>query len=286
MKQAILIHVHKDVGQVKRLVSRLQHPCIDLFINVDAKVDISDFQSKIPNVTYIKNRVEVVWGRFSQVQQILNSFQEIADSEINYSHITFISGQDYPIKPIDEIYNFLKEHPQNSFIDYHLIDKNKNDDWSKVIHKRFEYWHFLPQNDIRNNEFVKKVLQKIGFKRKYPTFEVYYGSCWFSLTLEAVKYILHFINENPSFIKFNQHTGCADELFFQSILLDSPLKDSFINNNYRYIDWSDNGKSPKELTTSDFDMIRDSGAWFARKISPEKDSTIIDLLDNLILKQK
>ncbi|MEN9918486.1 MAG: hypothetical protein RL662_922, partial [Bacteroidota bacterium] len=77
MRIAILIHVHTHPLQVQRLVSKLQHTDVDVYINVDAKVDIQAFKSIVQRASFLQNRVEVRWGRFSQVQQILNSFDEI-----------------------------------------------------------------------------------------------------------------------------------------------------------------------------------------------------------------
>jgi len=276
MKTAILIHVHTHPEQAARLVSRLQHEDIDIYINVDAKAEISAFTSRIKDAVFITKRTEVRWGRFSQVQQILNSFEEITETNIPYSHILFISGLDYPIQPISMTIEFLQKNKDKSFIDFHRLGE---DDWSRSIKRRYEYWFFLPENDIRNNQFVKKLLTKAGFKRKYPFPEIFYGSCWFCLHPEAIKYILDFTKKNPDIVNFFQHSGCSDELYIQSLLLNSPLKDSLVNKIYRYFDWSDEGKSPKILTTDDYPEIKQSDAWFARKLDMNTDSQLFDLLD-------
>jgi len=276
MKIALLIHVHTNPEQVRRLVSRLIHPDVDIFVNVDAKVDIVDYKNALSNVIYIRNRVEVRWGRFSQVQQILNSFEEIAQSGKVYSHILFISGQDYPIKSIKEIVEFLKDYSDKSFIDYHALG---DDEWSNLMKKRYEYWYFLKENDIRNNKFVRKGLKALGFKRKYPFSMVYYGSCWFCLTTEVVNYLLSFTEQHPETVDFFKHSGCSDELYIQSVLLNSPLKDSLVNEIYRYFDWSAEGKSPKILTIQDYTNIENSNAWFARKLDLNVDSELFDKMD-------
>ena len=277
MKIALLIHAHTNPKQVARLVSRLLCDDVDIYINVDGKADILPYKDMIREAIFLKNRVEVVWGRFSQVQQILNSFSEILSSEQNYSHILFISEQDYPVLPINDIVQKHRDKVTNNFISYYKLG---NDNWSLLMKKRYEYWHFLPNRDLRNNKYVKKLFRKLGFKRKYPFVEAYYGACWFSLTLDCVKYLLKFTNENPHVVKFFQHSGCADELYIQSVLLNSNMKDNMINNIYRYFDWGDNGKSPKILTKSDFPLIKDSDAWFARKVDG-KDIELLDLLDQI-----
>lgn len=283
MRVAILIHVHRDPKQVERLVNRLLHPDIDIYINVDAKANRVDFERAVSSkVVFIENSIDVTWGRFSQIQQILNSFQEIRDSKLEYSHVIFISGQDYPTKPISWIVDFLKQNQGRSFIDYHLVSTKKNDLWRRIIHRRFEFWYFLPKSDIRSSDLVRKFCKFIGFKRKYPTPDVYYGACWFTLTIDAVDYVLEYTRNNPFVIKFFQHTACADELFFQSILLNSPLKDRMINCHYRYIDWDKGGNRPKDLTIDDYAKIKESDVWFARKINPEVDNSLADLLDSLM----
>lgn len=277
MKIALLIHVHTNPKQIARLVSRLRCDDVDIYINVDAKVDIKPYQELVSQVVFLTNRVEVVWGRFSQVQQILNSFSEIVSSGQSYSHILFISGQDYPILPIGKI---VRKHLQNidcSFINYYKLG---DDDWSLLMKKRYEYWHFLPEGNFRNNKYIKKLLTKSGFKRKYPFPNVYYGACWFSLATESVLYLLNFTKENPHIVKFFQYSGCADELYIQSVLLNSDQKDRMINNIYRYFDWGDKGKSPKILTKDDFSLIKNSDAWFARKVDG-KDVELLDLLDQI-----
>lgn len=275
---ALLIHVHTHPDQVARLVSRLRHPEVDIYINVDGKVDMGEFRSKIENVIFLTKRVEVKWGRFSQVQQILNSFEEISGQGKNYSHILFISGLDYPVKPIAQTVNFLKDNTGKSFIDYHKLG---DDDWSNLMKKRYEYWYFLPDRDIRNNDYVKRILLKLGFKRKYPFDEVYFGSCWFCLNKDAVKYILDFTHQNPQVVKFFQHSGCSDELYIQSLLMASPLKNSMVNEIYRFFDWGDKGKSPKILEVGDFSKIKNSDAWFARKLDMEVDPKLLDMLDEI-----
>ncbi len=275
---ALLIHVHTHPEQVARLVSRLRHKDVDIYINVDGKVCIDEFRDKIKDVYFLNKRVEVKWGRFSQVQQILNSFEKISGLEKKYSHILFISGLDYPVQPIGKIVDFLKNNADKSYIDFHKLG---NDLWSNLMRKRYEYWYFLPDNDIRNNIYVKKILLKLGFRRSYPFKEAYYGSCWFCLNMEAVKYILEYTENNPKVVHFFHHSGCSDELYIQSLLLASPLKDSLVNKIYRFFDWGEQGKSPKILTKDDFPKIKESDAWFARKLDMEVDSELFDMLDTI-----
>ena len=103
----------------------------------------------------------------------------------------------------------------------------------------------------------------------------------FTLSIEAVKYFLDFLERNPKVIDFFKHAGCSDELYIQSVLLNSPLNKDMVNEIYRFFDWGDKGKSPKILVSDDFLKIASSNAWFARKLDINIDTQLMDKLDQL-----
>ena len=75
-----------------------------------------------------------------------------------------------------------------------------------------------------------------------------------------------------------------DELFFQTILLNSPLRDRIVNDNLRYMDWSrPNVPLPAVLGTGDLPQLQQSPALFARKFDVTVDSAILDMIDERIL---
>jgi hypothetical protein len=77
---------------------------------------------------------------------------------------------------------------------------------------------------------------------------------------------MNYTERNPSLLKRLRFTFCADEIYFQTILMNSPLKNKVINNNLRFIDWTKrNGSFPANLDESDFQMLVESDKIFARK---------------------
>jgi len=52
-----------------------------------------------------------------------------------------------------------------------------------------------------------------------------------------------------------------------------------VNDDLRYVDWSEGGASPRVLTSYDLDRMTRSSALFARKFDPRIDSAVIDALD-------
>lgn len=120
------------------------------------------------------------------------------------------------------------------------------------------------------------------------SFKAFGGSSWWMLNQKSVAFILNEIRQKPKLIHFFSLCSCSDELFFQTIILNSPLLPTVINNNYRYINWSDAEKgrsnSPNNLNETDFELIAGSGNWFCRKVNSKHSQLLLEKIDRLLLK--
>lgn len=108
---------------------------------------------------------------------------------------------------------------------------------------------------------------------------------WWSIDYYALNYILQFLDDHPKYLKYHKYTFVPDEFFFQTILLNSEderLLASITNNNMRYIRWKDEESHPEILRKSEIKDIMQSDALFARKVDPDKDEDILDLIDDHI----
>lgn len=276
-RSAILILAHKNPLQLRRLYDALQHPRFDVYISIDANCDMTPFKEALPNAVFIRQRERGVWGGFSLVQASLNGVEEILSSEEHYHYVHFISGQDYPVLPMSDIARATDCGNDKQYITWH--DISGNDHYHKNMRKRYEYYHINHRN--RNLTIILNRLIKTfqPFKRRSPITPVYKGGGWWSLTGDCLHYILDYCREHPEVVRFFRKTHCADEIFFQTIIKNSTFGDCITGKDMRYVDWSAHGKSPETLTSGDFEKIINSGNWFARKFDTDKDSKILDLLD-------
>ena len=80
-----------------------------------------------------------------------------------------------------------------------------------------------------------------------------------------VSYIVQFVKEHPDLKKFYKRTFGADEMFLETILMNSPFKSSVSNESMRYVDFSEGKKHPRNLTRDDLENLKKSGKLFARK---------------------
>lgn len=280
MTIANVILVHNNPAQLKRLLERLNADHIKTFIHLDRKCAIDDFffLKRMPNVELIKRRHNVKWGGFSMVEAILDSFKEVLGFEEPFDYVNLLSGQDYPIKSLSEFTAFLNMNPKHSFLEFHTGDH----DWIKEARYRISRYYFTDYK-FKGSTFLESVVNFLFPSKKLPIdFEIIGHSGWFTIDHESAAYVVQFFNKNKSFIRKFRFSWGSDEFLIQSILYNSPLKDKIINNNLRYIDWSEGKASPKILTVKDIEKLNESNSFFARKFDLHKDYEILDILDRKI----
>lgn len=271
MKIAYLILAHKNPNQLKRLASFLDTD--DIYIHLDAKSDIKNFNDNVG--VFIENRVDIQWGTFSMVEATLNLIKE-AKLKKDYDYYVLLSGDDYFIKSINDFE--LKLESGNNYID--IIDIEENWKSAKI---RYEIKH----TDIINNSILRKVsfIIKMIFKRRKMINEMkaYAGSQWWCLNKQAIEYVIDVVENDKSIIEFFKTTLIPDELFFQTILMNSNLKNTIVNNNLRYIVFEKGNVHPNIFTKDNLEeLLNEDDKYIARKFDINKDSKIFDLLDSRV----
>ena len=302
MKICYLIQTHKNPEQIYRLVNTIKTS------NTDNQVIIShDFHSCNLDVQRLNDDgVKVLSGRggrgnFSSVQSYLNAIEYLIENNIEFDWLIYISGQDYPIKPISSIDNFLSKTDYDGFIEYfnvfsllshwsiqegqsrylfkyHSLDiLKKMPRWLKQLCTPIKIINYL-QPFFR----INLAYEMLGVRRKplfNATFLCYGGSFFTTLSRKCIEYLHSFCKNHPEVLEYYQQVCVSDESFLQTILVNS-RKFNLCNDNKLYFDFSKtkNGR-PKVLTISDYDAIIRSDAHFARKFDMDEDRIILDILD-------
>jgi hypothetical protein len=277
MKLAYLILVHNQPQQLKRMIERLSTDDTDFYVHVDKKVSINEFRSIInfPNVFFVQKRKKVYWGAYSIVQATVNGFEAIIQSKKEYDFISLLSGQDYPLKTNDVIFNFFQQNKGKAFMEFYSVE----DVWKEAIPRLKKY--FLTNYPFRGSERVELLINKLLPARKTPEKIEFVGrSQWFSISLNHVKYIVDFLQNNKRLVRFFRLTWGSDEFVFQTVLYNSPFKKDMVNDNLRYIDWSAGQPSPKTFTIIDLPQLLTSEKLFARKFNSATDAEVLDALDH------
>lgn len=275
-KHAYLIMAHTDWSLFSKLLQTLDDPRNDLYIHIDAKADFPAddvYKPKFADCTYIQ-RKNISWGGDSIVKCELALLRSA--HKVGYDYYHLLSGVDLPLKTQDEIHRFFDE---NNGKNYLMIDHNAMS--LGVPGKRVKYYHFL-QNRIGRNEgpsiAMLRIAERLSLslqkklhldRLRHCPWVIYKGAQWFSITHEMVSEIL----SSVSFIKkYCYHSFAPDEIFLQTVAMNSKLRDTIVLNYLRYIDWQRG--SPYTFTSEDYDILMESNCFFARKFSDQVDSSI------------
>jgi hypothetical protein len=179
------------------------------------------------------------------------------------------------------IYNFFDQHKGKNFLSYEP-PPNK---WGEEAKMRYENYHFQDFN-FKGKHRLGKFISAVLPKRKLPFWHTLYGSslgAYWTLSQAATAYLVDYFHAHSKVRNFFKFSWGPDEFLFNTIIMHSDFRHEVINNNYRYIDWSAGGSSPKVLTVNDFEQLRQSGCFFARKFDLDIDAQILKLIDNNLL---
>ena len=191
-------------------------------------------------------------------------------SNIDYDYFVNLSGQCYPLKPIAQIKEYLGSSGVAHMEHFSLPS---SDHWGpRGGLDRVNYrWFKFRGRYIR----VPRLTKRLPYNM-HP----YGGSPLFCLPRRHIDYVLDFVSRNPKIVGFYKRSHIPNEMFFQTIIMNSPLKNEVVNKDEWYIDWSRAREGhPPILTKADLPLLLASEKLFARKFDVTVDSEVLDLID-------
>ena len=284
MKIAFLIQAHKSFEQVSFLIDYFTKYGHLVVLHIDKKSDplyrsLVEAHSDNPHCFFVENRIKVYWGDFSQVLATLSMMRLVRSLPLDVDRIHLMSGEDLPIIPMDKIEAFFLTNRKNEYVEFEDIGHHR---W------RVSRYNFFTKSTskglgIRIARRALRELQKIlPYRQDLKDKVLYRGSQWFNISKEAMEYILDLIEKDPKLLRSFRFTSCADEHFFQIILLNSPFSNKCVNNNLYFMIWENNARSLKYLDMDDYEKMTSSQELFARKFhydSPIYSKIIEDIND-------
>lgn len=283
MKQAILITAYKDLPFLQRIVSCFNED-FDFFIHIDRKC-----REAIPvfscNHVRVFRKYSIEWGSERHLWAMFDLLEQ-AHNEGKYSYYHIITGSDYPIKPLSEFKSFFSEDNGKCYIEYHALPRES---WGKEggFERVRYYWIGNQWFDLRRSgkatRWLLKLQRKLGFSRDLSTFGQWYGGGGYcSLSEKGVDCICSFGKKRLH--KLSQYTHCAEEIFFQTILLNSLDQCQVCEDSLHLSLWEKDAASPKVMDERDYETIAKSNCFFARKFDVRYSSLLLRRIDDEILK--
>jgi Core-2/I-Branching enzyme len=281
VKVAYLIRAHHAPRLLERLVRRLASPEAGVFVHVSRTAEHSVYEEMVSRVRDVDSvhwlpRKTCRYGGFSLVEATLAGLDAIAEHGQLPGHTLLLSGQDYPLRPRAEIETFLEGAGERSFLHHGAIPSSG---WrpERGGLDRLQFFYF------ERVRYRTRLLRLPFVTRAFPEgLRPYGGSAFWALAAPAVDYVRRFVRENPRVMRFFRYTLIPDELFFQTVLLNSPLRDTIVNEELHFVDWSGGSVHPATLGEADVERMLASGKLFARKFDPRA-TGVLDRLDEAAL---
>lgn len=260
---------HKYTPVLRELVRRIGADN-DIYLHVDAKAGMEDFEPLRESVNFLDNRVGVVWGCYSQIEATLRLLDATRARECDY--IALVSGDTLPLRTDSDIKRYLWENRGREFI-YELPLARGHED-----RLRYRY----PDVDPRRSKWTalrrrSGLLPRNNYFGSLPP--LHFGSNWFVITPALRDWMFDYLGMHPEYTEAFRHSRCGDELFFITLAACSPFAKNLDPRRYMYVDWTTGPQKPRTLDATDLERLRDAAAkdtprehyLFARKFADDMD---------------
>jgi hypothetical protein len=281
MRLAYVICAHRLPDNLARLVRRLANPDEVVAIHVDKRTPDSVFRQMaggvrgLPNVHFLP-RNAIHYSSYGQVRAALKGLELLRRRGVAYDHVSFLTGQDYPIKPLERIREQLRPYVGRSFVEHFELPRES---WWHGGMPRLEQWCRFGDGGIRSTP--RRKLRPLVQQAIPYGLRPHGGGAYWTLSRAHADYTLDFLRRHRRYARFFKHAELPEELFFQTILLNSPHRDEIVCDDARFTSWTPGAQSPNVLGMRDLPAITESRHLFARKFDVTVDVDVMDALDRL-----
>jgi hypothetical protein len=302
------VETHRNPRQIERLVRTLVRGAPDALVIVDHD---RSFESPDPAVLSGLGAVlrlsDGGYADLSHVRRWLTTARWLEDEGVQYSWLTNLTGQDYPIRQISDIHRDLDNASADAFIQTFDVFDPTQTKWGVARGRtRYEYQH---RRLARPRPLVQKLLRPLqSVNRVQPWFRLTTsnslavgvrgappwgddlvlrgGALFCTLNRLAVESVLQFADARPDVTEYLRGSLAPEEIYLQTALGWArdhvPLAKDLHIDGYcrRYFDFSETAfNHPKTFSRDDLPTVMASGADFARKFDEALHPGVLDLVD-------
>lgn len=298
MKQlAYLILAHQDPRQFGRLVHALGKDC-EIYVHVDAKSDLRAFAKAAGDrrVVFTRNRFTVSWAGIRMVDAEMELIRTALEHSRHHSHQILLSGADYPVRPQEELVEFLRSHGDAEHLNF--LDMRESPDVYALHVSKKHFREPLLGSRWPAVRFVDRALRKALRSLALPNpwredVVPCFGSQWFCLTRACAAYVLTYHEDNPWFRELNRQTMSPDEHYIHTIVGNSRFleaaggfqpfarRGTWRMANLHVIHPS----LRKWYTLDDWDEVAATDRFFLRKVRTADAEPLLDRIDEEFLRR-
>lgn len=288
MKIAYIFQIYKDFEYHAKIFRMLKESWCDIYVHIDkkSKINLKKYIKEygLEDIHFLKNRIAVYWGGFTQIQATLKLFQAVKKSKEKYDRIIFMTDNEFPCWSNEKIYDFFKQHKGEEF--FSIAKRKSNMQSFEYPESRVNVYSFfdcpLFKNISRNkltrmmSNFWKFQRDMIGFSRKLLPYKYYRSHSKFYVTMDFVEFVLDYVKNNYNDMNTFKHTCCADEVFFITLLMNSRFKENLQDRLYRFHIWD--AMAPISLNLEHKEILIKNDPFICAKIVPGKSDELMEYL--------
>ncbi len=262
--------VHTAFNRAEQLVRHWSAVGCPLVIHVDKFVPRKDYNNfvralaDVPDVRFsARHRCE--WGTWGLVAATQSASQMMLDEFPDVRHVYLASGSCLPLRPVQELLDYLEERPRTDFIE---SATTSDVPWTigGLDQERFTMrFPFSWRNQKYLFDKYVALQRLIGFKRKIPNGIVpHMGSQWWCLTRQTLSAILQ-DPERETYDRYFSKVWIPDESYFQTLARQYSRQ---IESRSLTLSKFDYQGKPHIFYDDHLQLLRRSDCFVARKIWP------------------
>ncbi|MFD1913561.1 beta-1,6-N-acetylglucosaminyltransferase [Halodurantibacterium flavum] len=239
-------------------------------IHVDRSVRTEDYSAfvrrlrKHQNIRFCR-RQRCEWGNWSLIAAAIRASEVMLQTFPEVRHVYHVSGSCLPLRPVQELIDYLDQQPQTDFIESVTTE---DVDWTVggLERERFQLWFpFSWRRQRRLFDASVRVQRRLGLRRRVPEGIVpHLGSQWWCLTRDTLTAILN-DPRRAEFDRYFRRVWIPDESYFQTLVR---IHSRQIESRSLTLSKFDYQGKPYIFYDDHLRLLRRSDCFVARKIWP------------------
>jgi len=266
MRFAFFIIAHAAPRQLAWLAEALTDPQDLILVHINARTDdetAAALQSAFrrDDVIFLPRR-PINWGGWSLAAVDLEAMRAALRAPAHWDYFVNLSGQDYPIQPLDRMRQELSAAPPTTHMEVRRI--------------RDLAFHFRLRSLLTHTETPHGPRRRLWpnlAPRPAPT--LYHGLKWGLFPRGFCEWLLSDDDRLRKAERFFARTKIPDESLIQSLFMASPFRDAHSQDHKRFVDFDGGRANPRTLTLGDWDALAASSAYFARKFDEAREPELM-----------
>ena len=270
MTVGIVMLVHTALGRAEQVARHWSQAGCPVVIHVDKVVPRKTYEtfvnalSDLDDVTF-SSRYRCEWGTWGIVQatQVASEMMLAKFSQVRHAYLA--SGSCLPLRPVEELIDYLRERPQTDFIESATTSEVP---WTVGGLDEERFTLRFPVSWKRSRflfDFFVDIQRRLRLARKMPNGVVaHMGSQWWCLSRRTLSAILQ-DPERVTYDRFFRHVWIPDESYFQTL---ARQYSSNIESRSLTLSKFDFQGKPHIFYDDHLQLLRRSDCFVARKIWP------------------